>query len=469
MTIARRLCYGIGVVWCAVGGSLAAQTPTMPSTLRYGSGYVDVPASSVLGHMTVTGTLSGFWAGLDRRVLVGPDGSETGFGVGRDGVLLDGSIAIGVWDRVETGVSLQSFADGDDGGDVWGLFGRVQLWEPVDQGLGLAVGGRYVRGPTFADGLVRAPSRLGFADDRLLRTFDRFGVDSDVSLYAVGTAFVRGWDGGRLPTNDLSFTFGYGSGMFGAGGELDFYSGGHANGWFMGAGVHMTLSDRSLLTVMAEHNGFDVNVAAQADWDGFRAGVQYLALNHHEGPDGYASEYLKPKFGLTASVAICPYERMLRCRPTGMRRVEPDTVFIPPPPPDTVMVGRAEPEVVAVEGTSTICLSTGRNITVSFSESGDTLIGATRTPLAVLRPAVDFAGSYAGRAFWYQDGEPIAFEGGEFRQSDESFEADCSQLLRVGVFEGVPIFAVLSASRPLQVVFVPVRPGLWHRYVRAPG
>jgi hypothetical protein len=36
----------------------------------------------------------------------------------------------------------------------------------------------------------------------------------------------------------------------------------------------------------------------------------------------------------------------------------------------------------------------------------------------------------------------------------------------VGVFEGVPLFSVVSARRPLNVVFVPVRPGVWHRYER---
>jgi hypothetical protein len=37
---------------------------------------------------------------------------------------------------------------------------------------------------------------------------------------------------------------------------------------------------------------------------------------------------------------------------------------------------------------------------------------------------------------------------------------------RVGFYEGVPLFSVVSARRPLDVVFVPVGPGSWHRYAR---
>jgi hypothetical protein len=79
---------------------------------------------------------------------------------------------------------------------------------------------------------------------------------------------------------------------------------------------------------------------------------------------------------------------------------------------------------------------------------------------------VSWAGAYAGTAFWYQDGAALVFEGGSFTPSEDTFPIDCRQILRVGVHEGVPLFAVIDASRPFQVLFVPVRPGLWHRYER---
>jgi hypothetical protein len=218
---------------------------------------------------------------------------------------------------------------------------------------------------------------------------------------------------------------------------------------------------------MTEHNGFDVNIGAQYDWAGLRVGAHYLATNHPWPSAGHDSEYQKPKFGLLASVAICPGERGFRCRPRRMRRVEPDTIFIPPPPPDTVRIGVVGETGELLGGAeSTICLSTGQNILIRVDAVGDTLVGSGAVPLDDLRPGLDFAGSYAAGAFWYQDDQVIVFEGGDFGKSPDVFPMDCAQILRVGMYQGVPVFAVISARRPLDVIFVPVRPGVWHRYER---
>jgi hypothetical protein len=217
---------------------------------------------------------------------------------------------------------------------------------------------------------------------------------------------------------------------------------------------------------MAEHNGFDVNVGAHFDWDGFRVGAQVLSTNHHYPLEGHVSEYLKPRFGLLASIAVCPGRPGLRCTPRSMRRVEPDTIYIPPPPPDTIVVttGVARP---TPEGTAaSLCLSTGRNVPILVTEQGDTLIGPEAVPIRDVRPAMTFAGAYAGDAFWYQDDRVIVFEGADFGKSDDTFPVDCDQILRVGVYEGVPVFAVISVRRPLSVIFIPVRPGVWQRYER---
>lgn len=440
----------------------AAQAPSMPSTLRYGSGLLDVPVSSVLPHLAITGTLSGFWVGLDRRVEVGPFGDETGYSGPVDEIYTDGALAIGLFDRLETGVSLQSLGDAASGGNLWGLFGRIRVWEPVDQGLGLAMGARYLTGPSFGDGVRYVPGRLGFADRRLARSYTG---GTKLTVYGVATAYLRGFDGGRIPENDMTFSLGYGSGMFHAGGKLDLYSDGHANGWFFGTSLHVATSAQSLLTLMAEHNGFDVNVGAQLDWSGFRVGAHWLASNHAPRAGGYASEYQKPKLGLLASVAICPSERGLRCRPRMMRRVEPDTIFIPPPPPDTVVV-RSEDAPVPAGEDARICLSTGQNVPIRITQTGDTLVGPGYVSLGSARPLLDFAGAYAAGAFWYENGEAIPFEGNLFGRSADSFPIDCGQILRVGVHEGVPIFADVAAERPLVVLFLPVSAGVWRRYER---
>ena len=58
----------------------AAQTPTMPSTQRYGSGLLDIPVAGVLPHLNVTTTFSGFWASLGRRIEIDAAGQPSGFG-----------------------------------------------------------------------------------------------------------------------------------------------------------------------------------------------------------------------------------------------------------------------------------------------------------------------------------------------------------------------------------------------------
>ena len=467
----------LGVVWwTAPPTAVAAQasvrnagpTPTMPSTLRYGSGLIDIPVSSVLPHLQITGTVSGFFAQIPRRVVIDDAGAPSGFGPERDEFYSDGSVALGLFDRAELGLSVQSLGDDADGGDVWGVFGRVRLWEPVDQGLGFAVGGRYLSSPSFADGGSYAPGRLGIPDERLRTRYDGLrGIDTRLSLYAVTTAYLRGFDGGPLPKNDMSFSVGYGGGMFSEGGELDFYSSGHANGWFFGGALHLGVADRSQLTLMAEHNGFDINVGAQFDWAGMRIGAQYLASNHEWPTDGHFSEYQKPKIGILASISICPGARGLRCTPQMMRRTEPDTVFIPPPAPDTVVIIEDTIPTPAVEGAvdASICLSTGQNVPIQVTPAGDTLVGPEGTSLRSL-PGLEFSGAYAGTAFWYLDDRVIIFEGADFRKSDDVFPIDCGQILRVGVYQGVPVFAVLNAQRPLEVIFIPVRPGVWQRYER---
>jgi hypothetical protein len=436
----------------------------MPSTLRYGSGLMDIPVASVLPHRTVTGTVSGFFLSLDRRALIDETGATVGTGPGVDGFFSDASLAAGLFDRAEAGITFQSFDDEASGGNLWGLFGRIRLWEPIDQGLGLAVGGRWVSSPSFGDGRDHRPGRLGFADNRLLADYEgRQGASTNLSLYGVATAFLRGYDGGPIPPNDLTFTLGIGSGLLG---DLGFYSRGHSNGWFVGSAVHMEVTERSVLTLMAEHNGYDVNVGAHYDFDGFRIGAQYLASNHDRRGGGHTSEYEKPKLGILASIAICPGRSGLRCTPRRMERTEPDTVFIPPPPPDTVVV-QVGPVSDPSGEEGELCLSTGQAIPIRVTAQGDTLVGPSWVSVRAMRPSLVFAGGYAGDAFWYRTGAALEFEGVLFVPSQDTFPVSCTQVLRVGVYEGVPVFAVVSATRPLDVIFIPVRPGVWHRYERS--
>jgi hypothetical protein len=149
-----------------------------------------------------------------------------------------------------------------------------------------------------------------------------------------------------------------------------------------------------------------------------------------------------------------------------MARVEPDTIRIPAPPPDTVIVTVGAPVQPPSGDDQTLCLSTGEAIAVRVTAAGDTLLAPGYQSLRQLGTGVALAGAYAAGTFWYEAGQAIDFEGRAFEKSADTFPLDCSQVLRVGAYQGVPVFSVVSAERPLEVIFVPVRPGLWHRYPR---
>jgi hypothetical protein len=136
----------------------------------------------------------------------------------------------------------------------------------------------------------------------------------------------------------------------------------------------MDTGPRSQLTVMAEHNGFDVNIGTHFEWAGARVGLQYLAANHDWPPEGQESEYQKPKWGILGSYALCPRERNLRCTPRTMARVEPDTIYMPAPAPDTIIVEVGAERPLPDGRESGICLSTGRNVPILITATNDTIV-----------------------------------------------------------------------------------------------
>jgi hypothetical protein len=431
---------------------------------------MDIPVASVLPHLAITGTYSGFFMKLDRSIQLDNSGNPIGFGGKVDEFYSDGSIAIGLFDRVEVGTTIQSLGDAASGGNIWGLFGRVQLYKPTNQGIGLAVGGRYVTAPDFGDGLDYQAPRLGFPDRRFQQQYPGYEeVKTDLSLYAVASAYVRGFDAGFLPKHDLTLSLGYGTGMFQKGDDYDFYRFADSEGWFMGSALHFALGESSVLTFMGEYNGFDVNLGTQVDFGGIRLGAQYLASNYGEPAGGYWSEYRKPKFGILASVALCPSGGGFLCKPRLLDRPEPQMVQLPAPPPDTVRITR-EVERALPDGTpAMVCLSTGENVQVRVTAQGDTLVGPNRASIATLRPGVVFAGTYAAGRDWYTSGQDVTFERIRYSRSGNEVRLDCAQIMRVGENMGVPLFAMRNENRPFKTLYVPVRPGVWQAYQNLRG
>lgn len=276
----------------------------MPSTLRYGSGLLDVPVASVLPHMAIVGTYSGFRVSVSQTILLNRKGKMTGTGEAYEKWVSDGSFAIGLFDRVELGATIQHVDAKEDGGNMLGGFARVSLLPSSIEHLDLAVGARYLSSPSYGDDYVDElqPGRLGYPDYRLHNeVHDLEEVRTNVSPYVVASARAL-----RSDRFDLTLTGGWGTGLFSAGDDRDFYAEVDAGGILGGASLHLDLGGGRLLNIMAEFNGFDANAGVQLDLGGLRVGGFALSLTS----DDY-STYRSLKFGVLASVAFCVAEGTL--------------------------------------------------------------------------------------------------------------------------------------------------------------
>lgn len=447
----------------AAAPGTAQTVGTMPGTLRYGSGLLDVPVASVLPHMALTATWSGFRVSVAETVV--PD--DPGAAVPPDGRyerwFSDGSLAFGLFDRLEMGATVQHFAGPDRGGRVLGAFGRLALLRPRAHGIGLAAGFRYLTSPSFdgrGTGGLR-PNRLGYPDWRVTRKgAGGGGFGGNLSPYLVASGVFPGFAAAPA-LFDVTLHLGWGGGLFSAGKDLEFYRDADSGGIFAGAAVHFGLGGRRLLNLMGEFNGFDANAGVQIDLGGVRAGAFALGLQH----DG-TSTFRSRKFGVLGSVAFCGGRGTL-CR--GRRRPAPDTVTLPAPPPDTVVVvretgpeGRGAPEGAA----ETLCLATGIGVEIRVTIAGDTLIAPSWASVRELRPGLAFAGRYAEGRAWFTADDPVRFEDRDYARTGGDIRLNCGEVVRVGEHGGVPLFADRRAEAPVELLHVPFRPGVWRTYRR---
>ena len=98
----RLLAGGLLVALIATSG-VAGQTTKVPSTLRYGSGLMDIPVAGVLANRALTVTYSGFWTSNDTDVTTDDSGNVTGTEAVLGGWNGDLSAALGLFDLLELG------------------------------------------------------------------------------------------------------------------------------------------------------------------------------------------------------------------------------------------------------------------------------------------------------------------------------------------------------------------------------
>ena len=227
--------------------------------------------ASVLPHGAFTVTFSAFRSALDQVPVVDPDGEIVGFGPGSTNWYGSGSFAVGLLDRLELGLSFQDVGRGEES-SLLGAFGRLALMRPRVGGIGLAVGGRYLR--PGGEGAGLEPGRLGVADPRLVERPDggRDAFRTRFSPYLVATGGFQGPTSNLFPAYDVTLSVGVGGGTFSEGADLPFYAAGNSDGWFVGSAIHLGLGTGRLLTLQGEYNGFEVNAGLWSMSQAFGSG-----------------------------------------------------------------------------------------------------------------------------------------------------------------------------------------------------
>ncbi|NNM33893.1 MAG: hypothetical protein HKO53_12540 [Gemmatimonadetes bacterium] len=449
--------------WTALPSS--GQSTRLTTTLRYGSGALDVPFASVLPGGTLVLSYSGFGSSLGRVPLVDTEGDIVGFGPGRDRWYSDFALALGIADRIEVGASFQ---DPGGGGDPWAIggFGRIALLRPERTGIGLAAGARWVA-VGGGDGSA-AVGRLGFIDPRLPR---RNGgtvageFDGGLSPYVVATGTFRGPAANLFPAYDLTVSLGVGGGLFSEGAGLEFYGPGHSSGWFAASTLHVGLGEGRALSVLGEYNGFDANGGLEVDLGGLRVGAALLGLNHGNGGSVYRSR----KLGLTASLSLCPLAGLGCLRGGGLlERPRRDVVVLPAPPPDTVRVEVPVPTPEPFGRQVDLCLSTGRGVTVRITQGGDTLVAPRWVSMRRSEGTLGLAGAY------WETREParpmpqeVQVDGVSYEVESQDTRPDCQALRPWQWVLGLPAFVPRSGETEPEGFYLPVRPGVWRWFRRS--
>ncbi len=130
-----------------------------------------------------------------------------------------------------------------------------------------------------------------------------------------------------------------------------------------------------------------------------------------------------------------------------------------PPPPD-----RSGPEPPAGE-LLTLCLATGRNEQVLVTPQGDSLLADPGTlSIRAEGASSPLPGTYADGRAWFAQDDPMEFDGHDYVKFGSESALDCDEIVQVGVYDDVPFFADVHASEPLDILYVPVQPGLWQVY-----
>jgi hypothetical protein len=278
MLLSIRRAVPIAVALLVATGAEAQQT--YPQTLYWGAGLIDIPAAWVA---PLTGD---FALNYSSKLFQPGDPTITGVNY-NDRTNSQLTFSMSAWGRLEAGVAFYT------ANPEHGFFGQFLLlneqrlklkggalrWIPS-----IAVGMRNI-GPfehidRFGAGYQLIPPAPGSPNYRHIADSVHQGFNTSNTVYGVATKdFNLAGIGAGWPDVDLGLTIGFGNGLFEDDGGLgDAYSENASGGLFGGIKVDFQPTPSTVLTLMAEHNAWDVNLGASLDYRGIRAGAYITEL-----------------------------------------------------------------------------------------------------------------------------------------------------------------------------------------------
>jgi uncharacterized coiled-coil protein SlyX len=287
-----------------------------PATLHYGTGLINTPVA------WVSPTSGDGWFNISGKRIQYYGAAKASFATQfNTNVALDTHWA----GRFSLGVSAYSQ------NPEWGLFGQALLLRDNQVGFlpGLAVGvrnvGKYKHEERFLIGHdIRLNPTTGEYEEVVLNE----NFKTSPSFYGVATKeFSLSSVSARLPATMMSFSVGYGNGLFSDDGDLgDAYNdkGTIVDGLFLGSRfvTHPTLN--STLTVLAENDAWDWNAGVVFNYRGLSAGLYGTELEEggREKNAVHIYNYTKINFALGYSGNVFDVARgvILRTRITDLTR-----------------------------------------------------------------------------------------------------------------------------------------------------
>ena len=280
MVISRSRVRAVALVAAlAAAAAPAGAQQEYPATLYWGTGLIDIPTAWVA---PLTGDFFINYSG--KRFEPDPTNTKINYSNSLNSQLV---FSLSAWGRVEAGYA--AFSSNPE----WGFFGKAMLLREEDYrdrvGVGrwmpsIAVGvrnvGPYDKIDRFGIGYaLLPPEEAGDPDFRHVADSLHQNFETANSVYGVATkGFSLADIRPNWPDLNLSFTVGFGNGLFNDDGGIANYGNHDRSGLFYGVKTDFSPAPNVILSLMAEDNAWDYNIGASAVYRGLRAGVYVTEL-----------------------------------------------------------------------------------------------------------------------------------------------------------------------------------------------